>query len=204
MPNQYSGGYRGGRFGGSGVSAYQGPTNIQSQSFFNPIPIDTMTAELDRRQDAFDIGYAGALAQKDALNQEQVGLDDLESKNSIIKEGMQNIDTLVQDQYGGDWGRAAKAVAGQVTAIRGHKFWNAQKEVEKRRVEARDFKIKNPNAFIFNDPSNLSTLDEQGNVRGQDAFNVDMDAGLQGVATYCRNTFILSQLTGREHLDDQQ
>lgn len=176
MPNQYTGGYGGGRFGGSGVAAYQGPTNIQSQSFFNPIPIDTMTGELDRRQNAFDVGYAGALAQKDALTQQQVGLDDLESKNRIIKEGMQGIDTLVQDQYGGDWGRAAKAVAGQVTAIRGHKFWNAQKEVEKRRVEARDFKIKNPNAFIFNDPSNLSTLDEQGNVRSTESFNVDMAA----------------------------
>jgi len=176
MPNHYTGGYGGRRFGGSGVTAYQGPTNIQAQSFFNPIPIDTMTGELERRQTAFDVGYAGALAEKDLLAQQQVGMSDLADKNRIIKEGMQNIDTLVQDQYGGDWGRASKAVAGQVTAIRGHKFWNAQKEAEKRREEAREFKIKNPNAFIFNDPTNLSTLDEQGRVRAAGAFDVDMAA----------------------------
>lgn len=173
MANGY---YRG---GGSrtrgGVTAYRGPTQIQTESFFNPVPVEFMLGEINRRQQAFDVSYAGALAAKDELAQQQVGMVDLADKNRIIKEGMSNIDSLVQDKYGGDWGRAAKAVAGQVTAVRENPFWNAQKEAQKQREIAQELKIKyGPDALIFSDPTTLSVLDEQGRVRGAEAFQPDI------------------------------
>lgn len=150
--------------------------NIQDyESFFNPVPIDFLQEQLGKRQDRYDTALAGTLGTKDELSQVQVGMADLADKNEIIQEGIGNIQKIVDDKYGGDWGRASKEIARNVTQIRSNPFWNAQKEVEKRREEARQLKIKyGPNAFIFNDPSNISTLDEEGKIRDLSVFEPDI------------------------------
>lgn len=142
------------------------------KSFFNPVPIDFIQEQLRGRQAQYDTAFAGALADKDALAQEQVGLADIASKNQIIGDAMNNIDKTVEEQFGGDWGRAAKTVARQVSELRANPFWNAQKEVEKRRQAFGEQVTKfGPRAMIFGqDPRQLTTMDEQGGIRGVDQF----------------------------------
>jgi hypothetical protein len=142
------------------------------QSFFNPIPIDFLQEQLRGRQAGYDTAFAGALADKDAMAQQQVGMADIASKNQIINDSMSNIDKTVEEQFGGDWGRAAKTVARQVSELRANPFWNAQKEVEKKRQAFEEQVTKfGPKAMIFGqDPRQLTTMDEQGQVRGVDQF----------------------------------
>jgi hypothetical protein len=85
---------------------------------------------------------------------------------------MSNIDKMVEEKYGGDWGRASKEIARSVTQMRSDPFWNAQKEVEKRRTAFQEQVTKfGPQAMVFGqDPRQLSTMDEFGRVRGQEQF----------------------------------
>jgi len=100
-------------------------------------------------------------------------MSDIASKNQIVKEGIGNIDKIVNDKYGGDWSKASKEIARSVTQMRANPFWNAQKEVEKKRGAFQEQVTKfGPKGMIFGaDPRNLSTLDEQGQVRGADQFS---------------------------------
>jgi len=168
MPRQYP---AGGRY--NGQYAYpQQPTTSQYESFFNPIPLDFLQEQLGSRQGKYDAAFAGTLGAQDELNQVQVGMSDIASKNQIVKEGIGNIDKIVNDKYGGDWSKASKEIARSVTQMRANPFWNAQKEVEKKRAAYQTQVDKfGPNALMFGaDPRNVSTLDEQGQVRKQDQF----------------------------------
>lgn len=159
----------------TGAYRYNAPTIGQYESFFNPIPIDFIQSELDKRQNRYDAAYAGSLAARDELSNVQVGLADLGSKNQIISQGIGDISKMVEEKYGGDWGRASKEVARNISNLRANPFWNAQKEAQKQRDIAQELKIKyGSNAMIFNDPTNLSVLDNQGRVRDFSQFQPDI------------------------------
>jgi hypothetical protein len=163
----YGGGYRGGynyRYGRPEVADYE--------SFFNPIPIEFLQQQLGQRQDKFDTAYAGALGAKDQLAQVQVGMSDLASKNEIIQQSVSDINRLVDEKYGGDWGKASKEVARQVSQVRADPFWNAQVQREKQReaYTAREAELGARGMKFGPDPRLVSTLDEQGRVRDEEAF----------------------------------
>ncbi len=163
------------KYGYTNAYRYNQPTMSQYQSFFDPIPIEFLQQELDKRQGRYDAAYAGSLAARDELSNVQVDLADLASKNQIISQGIGDIDKLVEEKYGGDWGRASKEVARSVSNLRANPFWNAQAEAQKQRDIAQELKIKyGNNAVIFNDPSNLSVLDDQGRVRDFSQFQPDI------------------------------
>ena len=152
----------------SGSYGYNQPTVSQYESFFNPIPIEFLQEQLRGRQAEYDMAYANALADKDALAQQQVGMMDIADKQNLINNTMSNIDKTVQEQFGGDWGRAAKTVARQVSELRANPFWNAEKEMQKKRESFNELVTKyGPNAMIFGaDPRQMSTIDpETGKVR---------------------------------------
>jgi len=151
------------------------PNIEQYESFFNPVPIDFLQQQVGQRQQGYNAAFAGTLAAKDELSQVQVGMADLAKKNEIIQKGIGDIDKLVGEKYGGDWSRASKEIARNITQMRANPFWNAQKEVEKRREEARGLKREfGPDALVFNDPSNLSTLTQQGDLRDITSFEPDI------------------------------
>jgi hypothetical protein len=154
---------------------YNAPSMSQYESFFNPIPIDFLQQELGKRQGRYDAAYAGSLAAQDELSNVQVGMADLASKNEIISQGIGDINKLVEDKYGGDWGRASKEVARNVSSLRANPFWNAQAEAQKQREIAQELKIKyGPDAMVFNDPTALSVMNVAGGVRGFDQFQPDI------------------------------
>jgi hypothetical protein len=167
MPRRYP---AGGSYRGQYNNYQQQPSIQQYESFFNPIPIEFLQEQLGRRQGQYDVAFAGALGAKDALAQQQVGMADIASKNQIIQEGMTNIDKLVEEKYGGDWGRASKEVARSVTQMRSDPFWNAQKEMEKRRAsfEAQAVKAGAKGMIFGADPRQMTTLDLSGKVRGME------------------------------------
>jgi len=148
------------------------PTLNQYESFFNPVPIEFLQDQLRGRQGQYDTAFAGALEQQDAMAQQQVGMSDIASKNQLIQEGMGNIDKMVEEKYGGDWSRASKEVARNITQIRANPFWNAQAEVEKKRdaYQTRVDKFGDSGLRFGADPRQLSTLDEEGKVRDVGAF----------------------------------
>ena len=144
-----------------GMYNYQRPTVRQYESFFNPVPIEFIQEQLRGRQQQYDAAYAGALAGRDEFANIQVGMADLASKNQLISKGMDNINRMVEEKYGGDWGRAAKEVARNVSQMRSDPFWNAQKEMEKRRQAFQeDISKYGSKAMIFGaDPRQMSTID---------------------------------------------
>lgn len=179
MPNGY-GGQRGGygQRGGGYRSSYQyqpARPAIQYESFYDPIPVESLISSSQRSAQEYSAAYTGALAAQDALAQELVGMQDIASKNQLINESIANMNTTVKDKYGGDWGRASKEIAGLVTQARGDPYWNAAKEAESRRKEMREMKIKHgPNLFVFNDPTKIGVMDDQGKLRGYEAFAPDV------------------------------
>ena len=170
---------RGGYGGYGGRSTYQydnrQPAAFQYQSFYDPIPVESLIESSARSQQEYDVGYAGALSAQDQLAQSLVGMQDIAAKNEILNQSIAGMNTTVKDKYGGDWGRAAKDVAAQITQVRSNPFWNTAKEADRFRKQAEELKIKyGPNAYIFNDPTKISVVDEEGNLRGAQEFAPDI------------------------------
>ena len=172
--SQSQGGYQGG-YGGYNSQQPRQSAAFEYESFFNPIPLDFVQEELGRRQDRFDTSFAGATQGQDEMNQTLVGMPDIEGKRNLVNKSVEGMNKLVDEKYGGDWGRASKEIASRVTSARSNPFWNAQSEAQKQRGLAQELKTKyGQDAFIFNDPTNLSVLDENGQVRGMDQFQPDI------------------------------
>ncbi len=151
------------------------PAAFQYQSFYDPIPVDSLIASSQRSAQEYDVGYAGALAAQDEMAQSLVGMQDIASKNEILNESIGDMNTTVEEKFGGDWGRASKDIAAQVTQVRSNPFWNTAKEADKRRDEARELKIKyGANAFIFNDPTTKGVMGDDGKLRGAEEFTPDI------------------------------
>jgi hypothetical protein len=174
MPNGRRGGY--GSYGGRSNYQYDNrqPAAFQYQSFYDPIPVESLIGSSQRSQQEYDVGYAGALAAQDELAQSLVGMRDIEQKNKILNESIANMNKTVEEKFGGDWGRASKDIAAQVTQVRSNPYWNMAKQAEARREETREIKLKYPDAFVFNDPTQISVVDEEGRLRGAEAFTPDI------------------------------
>jgi hypothetical protein len=155
---------------------YSQPTTQQYESFFNPIPLDFMTGQLDKAQGQYDNAYAGALAAKDQYGGIDVGLPDVADKNRIVGDFVDKTDQMVKDQYQGDWGKASKAIAKSVSDIRQDPFWNTSKRVDQLREEERNLVAKyGPNALQFKSVANTSVIDPAtGKVRTPDQFKSDI------------------------------
>jgi len=170
MPRQYpaGGSYRG------QYNYRQQPTAQQYESFFNPVPIDFIQKQFDRRQGAYDTAFAGTMAAKEAMGQEQAALQDIGSKNQIIGDTMSNIDKIVEEKYGGDWGRASKEIAGVVTSARQNPFWETTKHLKEQQGIQQKYMLDNPNAFIRQDVLGQSSIDpETGKVRSREDITFD-------------------------------
>jgi hypothetical protein len=176
MPQGY--GYSGGR-GGYGRPAYQydnrQPAAFQYQSFYDPIPVESLIGSSQRSAQEYDLAYAGALAAQDELAQQMVGMQDIAGKTDLINKSISNMNATVKDKYGGDWGRAAKDIAAQVTQARSDPYWNMAKEADRQRKVIEEMKIKHgTDLFVFNDPTKRSILDDEGKLRGYEDFIPDV------------------------------
>lgn len=162
--------------GGSSMYRYDEPSISQYESFFNPIPLEFIQQQFDRRQGAYDQGYATALAAKDMYSGVEVGENDIINKNNIVNEFVNNTDRLVQEKYGGDWGRAAKEVARTVTDVRQNPFWDTAKILKSRQEEERQLVQKyGPKALQFKSVQGIGAIDPTtGKVRRPEELDFDV------------------------------
>lgn len=156
MPPRYNTGY--GR--SSSMYRYDEPSISQYESFFNPIPLEFVQQQFDRRQGAYDQGYAMAIEAKDQFGGAKVGAPDIAYKNQLVNKYVDDIDKTVQDQFGGDYGKAAKAIARTVTEVRGNDFWQKAQMMDQLREEERKLTAQyGPDALVFNSIQNKSVYD---------------------------------------------
>jgi hypothetical protein len=172
MPPRYNTGY--GR--SSSMYRYNEPSIAQYESFFNPIPLEFVQQQFDRRQGAYDEGYGMAIGARDQFGGTKVGAPDMPYKNQLIGQFVNDIDKTVQDQFGGDWGKAAKSVARSVTDMRGNEFWQKAEIMDKRREEERALVAKyGPKALKFKSIQNQSVYDPAtGKLVSPDQMNYDV------------------------------
>ena len=178
MPTRYNQGY-GGQRGGGGYSpyGYQFPAQQaqQQESFFQPLPLDFVQQQFDRRQNEYDLSYTAVLDNQDKLSQQMVGMRDLASKQELINKNIDEVNEVVRTKHGGDWGAANKDVASMIVKARGNPFWNVAKYAETQRERIRELEMKyGANTMIFNDPRKNSVLDENGQIRPPEAFEPDV------------------------------
>lgn len=158
MAGRYN--YSGGRGGSSSMYRYNEPSIPQYESFFNPIPLEFVQQNLQQHQQKYDVGYGEALAAKDMYGGAEVSENDIANKNNIVNEFTNNMDTMVKEKYGGDWGRASKEVARMVTNVRQNPFWDTAKILKERQEEARKLKSQyGSEALIFNDLTGRGSID---------------------------------------------
>jgi hypothetical protein len=177
MPREYGYGSRG--YGGGYQSNFRydpsQPAAFQYQSFYDPSRVGDFIQSSQRSAQEYDTAYAGALTAQDELAQTLVGMQDIAAKNQILNASIGDMNKTVEEKFGGDWARAAKDIAAQVTQVRSNPFWNTAKEADRQRKIAEELKIKyGPNAFVFNDPTKIGVMDEQGQLRGAEAFTPDI------------------------------
>jgi len=152
-------------------SSYQAPGNFEYQSAFNPIPIDFIQEQFNRRQSAYDVAFAGSIAAKEQMAAQDAALQDLGAKNQIIGDTMSNIDKTVEEKYGGDWGRAAKEIASMVSSARQNPFWETTKHLKSQQELQQKYQLEHPDAHIYQDVLGQTTVDpETGKVRGREAI----------------------------------
>ncbi len=178
MPQGY--GYQG-RSGGRRYQSgyqYQQPATAQYESFFNPIPIEFLQQNLQQHQGQFDQAFAGALAAKEAAQQQEIALGDQLYRNQLIDSSMKEMDELA-NQYGGDYGRASKEIARSVTELRGNEFWASSKHLKEQQALQQKFMLENPDAHLYQDVRNIGAYDpETGGIRGQQQLT--FEAGKRG------------------------
>jgi hypothetical protein len=138
---------------------YSQPTATQYQSFFNPIPVEFLQRNLDERQGAYDTAFSGAISAKDQMQQTESAMSDLAYKNELINKGVKDINKIVTDKYGGDWGRASKEVARNITQLRADPFWQTTKYLKGQQDIEQKFKLDNPDAHIYTSPSSVGAID---------------------------------------------
>lgn len=155
-PRGYSSNYR-----------YSQPRTQEYESFYNPIPLDFMIGQLDKAQAKYDAGYASAMEAKDAFGGVKVDNEDIDTKNQLVSQFVDNTDKMVKDQFGGDWGRAAKSVARSVSEVRNNEFWNAaaNAQAERKRVQELADKYGAKGMIFGTDMRGQSTIDENGKIR---------------------------------------
>lgn len=160
----------------SGMYRYNEPSVAQYQSFFDPIPLEFLQQNLQQHQQKYDVGYGQALAAKDMYAGVEVGKSDIMNKNNIVTEFTNNMDKIVQEKYGGDWGRASKEVARMVTNVRQNPFWDTAKILRERQEEARKLKTQyGSEALVFDDLSGRGSIDpETGKIITPDKLQYDI------------------------------
>lgn len=154
---------------------YQGPSTAQYESFFNPIPIDFLQQNLAQHQGQYDQAFAGALAAKEAAAQQEIALGDEIYRNQLVDQSMQEMDKLAE-QYGGDYGRAAKGIARKVTNLRSDPFWNTSKYLKEQQGMQQKYLLENPNAHLYNDVMKMGAIDpDTGQVRTADQLTFEAE-----------------------------
>jgi hypothetical protein len=160
MPYRGQSQQRGG--GGYGGYRYQQATPSQYESFFNPVPIEFMQERIERRQGAYDTAFAGILESKEKFLQEQVALNDVQRRDQLIQGTLEDIDNVVYDKFGGDYGRAAKDIGKQILKTRGDEFWAKSKFLSEQQTAEREFiNEKGSQGYIYNSALGRSTFDPE-------------------------------------------
>lgn len=144
----------------SSMYRYNEPTISQYESFFNPIPLEFVQEQFDRRQGAYDEAYAGAMQAKDQFNNAKVGAPDIQYAKQLTNQFVEDTDKMVQEQFGGDWGKAAKTIARNVTNVRGNEFWQKAQTMDQLREEERKLVAQfGPDALKFKSLQDRSVVD---------------------------------------------
>jgi hypothetical protein len=139
---------------------YSEPSISQYESFFNPIPLEFVQQQFERRQKAYDEGYGMAIAAKDQFGGVKVGAPDIAYKNQLVDKFVDDTDKMVQEQFGGDWGKAAKTIARSVTDVRNNDFWQKAQIMDQLREEERKLIAQYGNdAMVFNSLQDKSVYD---------------------------------------------
>lgn len=175
MPRGYNRGYGEPR-GYQSSYQYQQPAAVQYQSFFNPIPLDFLQQQFDRKQGAYDQAFAGVMAAKEKALQEEIALGDAAHRNELIQNTLQDIDKVTDEKYGGDYGRAAKDIANKITDLRGNQFWQSSKYLKGQQELQQKFMLQNPNAHLYTNVLNMGAVDPAtGRVRSQEEITFDAE-----------------------------
>jgi len=155
---------------------YNEPSVGQYESFFNPIPLEFVQQNLQQHQGKYDVGFGEALAAKDMYSSAEVSENDIANKNNIVSKFTNNMDEMVKEKYGGDWGRASKEVARMVTNVRQNPFWDTAKILKERQEEARKLKTQyGSEALVFDDLMGRGSIDpETGKVISPDQLQYDI------------------------------
>jgi hypothetical protein len=153
MPRRRNRQYQGYDYG------YNQPSISQYESFFNPIPIEFLQQNLAEKQQKYDVAFQGAMGATDQLRQTEAAMSDLAFKNELVNKGVKDINKMVTEKYGGDWGRASKEVARNITQLRSDPFWQTTKYLKEQQELEQKFKLAHPSAHIYTAPSAVGAID---------------------------------------------
>jgi len=168
MPNGH-GGYGGFERGGGRAYRsnyqYQQPQAFQYESFFDPIPLDFLERQLGKKQEQYDTAYSGVLQAKEAAIQQEVAIGDVQDQMNLVSKSMKDLDTIAE-QYGGNWARAAKDAAKEITNLRMNPFWKTSKHLSEQQTIQQKWELEHPNSHIYQNVMDQTTIDpDTGRVR---------------------------------------
>lgn len=173
--------YLGYGMGNIGIDS-RGLQTVPYQSGFQPIPMEFVQQQLGARQQRYDLGYGTAIQTLDKYSNFETDPEDIARKNSLIDSFTEDINTLVQDKFQGDWGKAAKTVAKNVTKMRQDPFWDLARQAKVLRSEERKLRAQfGPEALPFKSLVGKSVYDpEQGYISPED-LTYDIEQRLNDV-----------------------
>jgi len=138
---------------------YSQPTVREYESFFNPIPMEFLQQNLAERQQKYDVAFQGAMGATGQLRETESAMTDLTFKNELVNKGVKDINKMVTEKYGGDWGKASKEVARQITQLRADPFWETTKYLKEQQKLKQAYTLEHPDAHIYTDPSQIGAID---------------------------------------------
>ena len=140
-------------------SGFNQPNVREYESFFNPIPMEFLQQNLADRQEKYDVAFTGALSAADQMRQTETAMTDLAFKNELVNKGVKDINKIVTEKYGGDWGRASKEIASRITQLRADPFWQTDKYLKEQQKMEQMFRLEHPDAHIYSAPSEVGAID---------------------------------------------
>ena len=84
---------------------------------------------------------------------------------NLVSKSMKDLDTIAE-QYGGNWARAAKDAAKEITNLRMNPFWKTSKHLSEQQTIQQKWELEHPNSHIYQNVMDQTTNDtDTGRVR---------------------------------------
>lgn len=145
---------------------YYTPSRQEYVSTYVPLPFDAIEKSLAMRQGEYDATKEMIIGAEDKFGGRKVDTSDINTKNELISSYFGDIDKMVSEKYGNDYGRAFSDVAGRVTKFNRDPFWIASEQKLARQEKYRDVQTQYGTDAIMTDPNILDaplTKDNKGN-----------------------------------------